>query len=464
MDLHFETLLHGYILQAAAVFCLAILLAYYLAMWSKYGRDPRVGKIVPLTEPPEGLTPAAMRCLRENDLDSRGIAALLCSLAIKGYLRIICTDGAWSLSRRDAAVSPTLNKLQSTLADGQPHTVMTLADQLDLSPKGVRQAAAELTTQGIPVEITGDAMSLRASGGTLTKTLPPMDREEALLFDHLLAKHTEIKLTDKHYQFIKDGITPAEESAKAQYGATTYFLANRRIINAGWLLSLLLAVLLAVLALQPGVKELFGGIEGEGDRWVAFLVGGLFTLVGFSGVTYLAIPTWIGLGKPGNGCGGVVTAILITIFFGMFFLGGMLGALAGSITWGLYYLCALIINRIFSPLLKAYTPVGRALLDQVEGFRQYLCGAGGQQRKFLAAPEMTPQLFERYLPFAIVLDAEHAWAKQYVAAMPAATRGYQPSWCEWDLLNEGNLPWAITQLAENFSTAIESASTPPKRD
>ncbi|MCW2308262.1 DUF2207 domain-containing protein [Rhodobium gokarnense] len=68
--------------------------AYFFAKWLEVGRDPEGGVIIPLYEPPKGLSPAALSYLHYQTFASgRGgatkafIAALL-SLAVKGRIRL----------------------------------------------------------------------------------------------------------------------------------------------------------------------------------------------------------------------------------------------------------------------------------------------------------------------------------------------------------------------------------------
>lgn len=50
---------------------LLLLLAYYLVAWAAVGRDPHSGPIVPLYEPPEGLSPAAVRYIQRMGFDRK---------------------------------------------------------------------------------------------------------------------------------------------------------------------------------------------------------------------------------------------------------------------------------------------------------------------------------------------------------------------------------------------------------
>lgn len=65
---------------------LVLLLAYYLAVWWRVGRDPPAGTIVPVYSP--SLPPAAMRFIRRMGFDNDCVTAALLSLAVKGHVTL----------------------------------------------------------------------------------------------------------------------------------------------------------------------------------------------------------------------------------------------------------------------------------------------------------------------------------------------------------------------------------------
>lgn len=69
----------------------------------------------------------------------------------------------------------------------------------------------------------------------------------------------------------------------------------------------------------------------------------------------------------------------------------------------------ILINVGCAPLLKNYTTVGRQALDEIEGFRQFLVKVEQDPLARLNAPNVTPQLLNEYLPFAIALEVKEAW-------------------------------------------------------
>ena len=73
---------------ALALFGLAVLLIYYLTAWWHVGKDPRKGAIIPLYEPPEGISPAAARFIQKMQFDNKAFAAAVVNMAVKGFVSI----------------------------------------------------------------------------------------------------------------------------------------------------------------------------------------------------------------------------------------------------------------------------------------------------------------------------------------------------------------------------------------
>jgi uncharacterized membrane protein YgcG len=119
---------------------------------------------------------------------------------------------------------------------------------------------------------------------------------------------------------------------------------------------------------------------------------------------------------------------------------------------------------LFAYLLKTPTEKGRRLMDRLEGFKLYLNVAEKDDLNLRNPPDLTPALFERYLPFAIALGVEQAWAEQFTAVFASLeserSSGYQPRWYRGDF-NAKRLSRFANNVGNGFAAAISSASTPP---
>jgi uncharacterized membrane protein len=152
--------------------------------------------------------------------------------------------------------------------------------------------------------------------------------------------------------------------------------------------------------------------------------------------------------------------------FGIFILWSNVGAPPVAIIF-----VGIAAAVLFHFLLKAPTKAGRALMDRVEGFRMFMKAVDSDRIQRLApSPEKTPELFERFLPYSLALDVEHAWASQFssvlaMAAAPAgssghSTSGYSPSWYSGAGMASFSPSDFTSSFSNSFSSAVSSASAP----
>jgi uncharacterized membrane protein len=141
----------------------------------------------------------------------------------------------------------------------------------------------------------------------------------------------------------------------------------------------------------------------------------------------------------------------------------MLATLAGP--WGMgVFIAGALMNGIFYHLLKAPTMAGRIILDQIEGFKMYLGVAEKDRLNLENPPERTPEIFEKFLPYALALDVEQQWAEQFedvLAKAGQAGQEYSPSWgtgSGWHNLTATSF---ASSMGSSFASTISSASTAP---
>ncbi len=87
---------------------------------------------------------------------------------------------------------------------------------------------------------------------------------------------------------------------------------------------------------------------------------------------------------------------------------------------------------LFSFLLKGYTPEGRKLIDQIQGFKLFLKTTEVERLKVIGTPPTkNPELFEKYLPYAMALNVENQWASQFAPIFDRLKQEgleYKPVW------------------------------------
>ena len=102
--------------------------------------------------------------------------------------------------------------------------------------------------------------------------------------------------------------------------------------------------------------------------------------------------------------------------------------------------------------LQAPTREGRKLMDQIEGFRQYLDVAEEDRLEYLNPPKKTPELFEKFLPYAIALDCENTWAKRFAGVLAAAGVGAAvSSWYVGDHMRTSDIGSFTDRLGDRLA-------------
>ena len=341
---------------AASVVGLLLVLAFYGVAWWLVGRDPPRGTIIPLFEPPAGMSAAAVRFVYHGSYDERCFSAAILDLGVSKHLRINGSGSDTVLERcnSDRPLPPDERDMKSQLFVTKPSVVL---DQTNWEPL-VRARSA------------------------LANRL-----EEAY-----------------------DGLLPSK--------------------NYGWSV---VGVMLSAAAV--------GTIATYSDDfplsfWVVWLTFILLVAV-FGRAALVLGSVTIGLLVAAPQARGFVDLIPVAASF-------ILAAVAGrAFRW-----------------LEAPTNAGRKVMDQIEGLRLYLGVAEEDRLKAFNPPEKTPELFERFLPYAVALDFENAWANRFTATLMAA--GSKATIGSWYTGNESwtNNPVTFADhLGGDFSRTFESTVT-----
>ena len=109
-------------------------------------------------------------------------------------------------------------------------------------------------------------------------------------------------------------------------------------------------------------------------------------------------------------------ALVFLTIFGAAFVGAILSVVIGiTATVALFIGMAIagVISFVFGFITSVKTADGVATKEWILGFKEYLQIAEKDRINFANAPEKKPETFEKFLPFAIVLGVEKAWAKEF---------------------------------------------------
>lgn len=119
--------------------------------------------------------------------------------------------------------------------------------------------------------------------------------------------------------------------------------------------------------------------------------------------------------------------------------------------WGALSAGVFAPGIIFSYLVRAYTPLGRQKMDEVEGFLQYL-EVAETNRVFASNPTDATRIYCNYLPYAVALDVQNKWwtALEHALGNAAAKQALESQ--GYSVLPEGGAALA---------SAVRSALMPP---
>ncbi|MFC1594343.1 DUF2207 domain-containing protein [Candidatus Omnitrophota bacterium] len=320
--------------------------------------------------------------------------------------------------------------------------------------KAFSAAVINMAVKGyITIQDSNGVFTLKKTGAE--KSI--LTAEEKVIDKILLGRGGQITLKNTKHLIVIKGLNMFKDSLKTRF-ERTYFFTNKQYFFPAAGISLFLVV--ASGALNAGEKF---PIAVFMCVWLTFWSFGTTTLL--SRVVSLWKGVRVGAGGQGSSFG---KALALTLFsapfvFGMLFGFSMLGfATSPSV---IVLLAAVVtINIIFYRLLKAPTITGRKVMDTIEGFKMYLSVAEKERLNMLNPPDKTPELFEQYLPYALALDVENAWAAQFSEVfkqIQGTDRDYSPTWysgSSWRHLGAGGFS---SGLGSGFTNSISSASVAP---
>jgi uncharacterized membrane protein YgcG len=269
-----------------------------------------------------------------------------------------------------------------------------------------------------------------------------------------------IELDNKNHKVLGKSVSSLRESLKIEY-EKAYFKHNTGLFLFGMAASAILIVLTGSLGDDPGLfvrAMIHAGLAGA----IVFIV--LHFWGDDSNPTFKAVPF-----KSVNTRALTVTGLNI-ILFGTIIAIQSVAALSISLfSNAIQSVCFAMIgglNVIFFFLMKRPTLAGRSIMDEIEGFRQYLSVAEGARLNRLNPPEKTPELFERYLPYALALDVENEWSEQFsriltLASMNPSENGYQPRWYRGSSWKPGTTSSFSRTLSSGLGAAVASSVTAP---
>lgn len=273
----------------------------------------------------------------------------------------------------------------------------------------------------------------------------PLPREEEAALGKLANPGEAIEMEQKNHAKFSSAKKALSEDLKEQYEGKLF---NK---NWGWAIAGLLLLLAALWLVSAAITAAMG------------LDVTPVTVALGAAVTTALMLLWLQWATKVGKCLAVAVAF---IFGALAFVAGA-PVFFGALETG--WLAPFLVPLLALPLaisaffwIDAPTKAGRQVLDRIAGFRQYLSITERERLDRMHPPQETPELFERYLPYAIALGVENRWAERFeggLAAAAAQGRGFH-----W--YSGSNDPWSnpgrfAKSVGASLASTISSASTAP---
>jgi uncharacterized membrane protein YgcG len=271
---------------------------------------------------------------------------------------------------------------------------------------------------------------------------------EAAIADELFDGQDSIELKQKNHAMVQGSMKALQSSLDAEY-EKNYFVTNVQWFAGG-------AVVLAVGAVWVGSR---GEIKSDGIFMALALA--LFGI----GCGYALYVAWKALTGGSKSQLWTIFGVAVAGVFGWYklhdelrqitLLAGGIIVLTGILTW------------IFHQLMKAPTAAGAKVLDQIEGLRMFLVTAEKHRLEVLNPPQVTPEVFERFLPYAIALDCANQWSRKFQAeaaaagSVPDSGLAYVPIWYSGSSFEHLGAAGFADALGSSMASAASSASQAP---
>ncbi len=125
----------------------------------------------------------------------------------------------------------------------------------------------------------------------------------------------------------------------------------------------------------------------------------------------------------------------------------------------IFLITSLIILSFFKFLIEKPSSEFLNKKSLIQGFEMYLGAAENQQLKFHNPPQMTPERFEKLLPYAMVLGVDDIWGKKFDHFLQANNQEYKSQWFSGGM--HGFTSNMSNSFNDGFSRSIGSSTIAP---
>ena len=280
----------------------------------------------------------------------------------------------------------------------------------------------------------------------LKNSQPTLPQEEARLLDSLFSGREEVILDGEYKFYVKDAIAVYKNEMKKQHGAMINEGNNYKFLILPILLMIAFVILSVMIASRTNNFDIFSFLLG-GISFLPFL----FFILAFSKAIFKYHFKWIF----------ILIGCIIIISVMIFMVTHPLNlANINAYSFGGFLCFGIISFALYSYYIKRPSEKKLQLKSMIEGFEMYLGAAEEKRIQSFNSPEITPQVFEKLLPYAMVLGVEEIWGEKFEIYLRKTSTDveYQNSWYSGNNFNAMHFGH---HLNSGLSNSMSSAGTPP---
>lgn len=280
--------------------------------------------------------------------------------------------------------------------------------------------------------------------------------DEYKLLNDLFIEGDMLRFNRSNRYIILEAVSKLKSRLSKNY-EKVYFFSNIGYFIVGLLISVAVLVFYIVMDSSTGM-----------DVSSFMLIWLMFWSIGVIALIMAVIKSWKNAKLPGvKGFAGVGGAIFLTLFSIPFIAAEIIVLIfymvQGSILILLISLFLAALNPLFYKLLKAPTQNGRKLMDQIEGYKNYLI-MKDQHSILKANADLTEKLYEKNLPYAVALGLDNTWSDNYFdLSSTSSTRPsqshYHPAWFTSSNMNTISAATLMASFSIALNSAIASSTT-----
>lgn len=340
---------------------------YLFWKWFKYGRDPKIKKaIVPQYEPPDDLRPAQIKAILKQKLIPRDLAATLIDLAVRGYIKIRELKKEHFFSKKDYELIRLKPNEEDSLL---PYEKKFLEIIFGVKEKIRLSEVRKKNTQGSDRAIYNKCFQKLTEGGYFSENPQKVfNRWVSAGIVVIILPWVLLALTDKNFDLI-----------------FVFWIA----------LAISIPLLIKLFSKKGGRQKFSLTMNLSGESFFKIILAGLI----FAGIYGMILFLFS----------------FISSLFSDF--------LVGSTFY--YFICAVSISGvlflIFARIMPKKTKKGADAYWKILGFRDFIKTA----EKYRAQFYEKENIFEEYLPYAIIFGLTDKWAKAFEGIYQK-----QPDWYE----------------------------------